>query len=317
MILTNEQILSIAFGAVETSIDEKGIRFYKCTEKQRKAWYEKREVLGERASGSTGVRLDFHTNSQSFAFSVICSGKYELYVDGLMRHQMFMKDGEEKRFELSDPLGNKKDSYRVTLYFPSHDVYGTLSRVELDDGATFTPHKYDMKWLFIGDSITQGWAALVDSLSNSATGSSAVSVTGVNLSPLSTTKTAPLSWWTNPNCPLLCPKWMTSSPPAPANRRWRRRRTGWNMSIPATAEKAAAKPTPCPSGRVPAGTICAISTPATTIRRGRRIKKNTGCRWICTSAVLNTLCCTCSMPASGTKCCTIWALFPPKNPSRS
>ena len=82
-----------------------------------------------------------------------------------MRHQMFMKDGEEKRFELSDPLGNKKDSYRVTLYFPSHDVYGTLSRVELDDGATFTPHKYDMKWLFIGDSITQGWAALVDSLS--------------------------------------------------------------------------------------------------------------------------------------------------------
>ena len=37
--------------------------------------------------------------------------------------------------------------------------------IELDDGAFVRPHKYDCKMLFIGDSITQGWASSLDSYS--------------------------------------------------------------------------------------------------------------------------------------------------------
>jgi lysophospholipase L1-like esterase len=40
-----------------------------------------------------------------------------------------------------------------------------LSYVELDDGATVVPHKFDCKIFFIGDSITQGWNSTYDSLS--------------------------------------------------------------------------------------------------------------------------------------------------------
>jgi lysophospholipase L1-like esterase len=38
-----------------------------------------------------------------------------------------------------------------------------LDFVELDDGASFAPHKYDSKMLFYGDSITQGYSSVYHS----------------------------------------------------------------------------------------------------------------------------------------------------------
>ena len=165
MRLTNEQIRSISFGAVHVTEDNDGLHFYKCTQKQIEAWKTHSQSLLTNSSTSTGVCLDFHTDSQSFAFRASSGRKFEIYVDGLLREQFILNEEREGRVPLSDPLGNKKDSYRVTLYFPSHDIHGALEWVELDDGATFTPHSFDRKWLFIGDSITQGWASDFDSLS--------------------------------------------------------------------------------------------------------------------------------------------------------
>lgn len=164
MKLTNEQIKSVTFGAVR-AYEENGIlHFYKCTQKQIDAWTAHREDLGYRAATSSGIRLDFHTNSQNLAFCAFQGKKFEVYVDGLLRKQIIFDTEKEAAIPLCDPLGHKKDSYRVTLYFPSHEV-GVIEWVEIDDGAYITPHEYDRKWLFIGDSITQGWAAIIDSLS--------------------------------------------------------------------------------------------------------------------------------------------------------
>ncbi len=124
-----------------------------------------RQDLFVNASASTGICLDFETNSQSFAFRASARKKFEIYVDGLLRRQFIFEEAGEARVALTDPLGHKKDSCRVTLYFPSHGERGILEWVELDDGAVFTPHSFDRKWLFIGDSITQGWASDHDSLS--------------------------------------------------------------------------------------------------------------------------------------------------------
>lgn len=165
MKLSNEQVRAITFGALRINEDSNGLHFYRLTQKQLDAWKEQREVLFERAESSAGIRLDFHTNSQSFAFRAPMGKKFEIYVDDLLRKQIILDTEKEARIPLCDPLGHKKDDYRVTLYFPSHDERGVIEWVELDDGATVTPHKFDRKWLFIGDSITQGWAALFDSLS--------------------------------------------------------------------------------------------------------------------------------------------------------
>ena len=74
---------------------------------------------------------------------------------------------------------NQDELLDTSLYYLTKDVaikvgfvddtldgdYYQLSSLELDDGATFAPHQYDVNFLFIGDSITQGWASKYDSLS--------------------------------------------------------------------------------------------------------------------------------------------------------
>lgn len=165
MTLTFEQIRQITVGAVRMEECDDGIHFYKCTQKQIDAWTRENKTLGERAAGSTGVRLDFHTTSQSMTFRVSRGFKFELYVNDLLRAQYKMSETPEVTVALDDPLANPLAEKRVTLYFPSHDCGGVLQSLELDDGATVTPHKFDLKMLFIGDSITQGWASDFDSLS--------------------------------------------------------------------------------------------------------------------------------------------------------
>ncbi len=158
MKLSNEKILSIAFGAVRVEKEEQGLRFYKCTQKQIDVWSKEREDLGERAAGCTGVRLDFHTDAEWIRFKAP-SGKFELLVDDLAVAQF--NAGEETEFYADLGKGEK----RVLLLFPSHDVAELLEWVELPDGATLIPHQYDRKILFIGDSITQGWNSGFDSAS--------------------------------------------------------------------------------------------------------------------------------------------------------
>ena len=165
MRLAFEQIKQITKGAIRITQMEDGIHFYKCTEKQIAAWTARNKDLGARAAGTTGVRLDFHTSSQHLSFATAQGNKFELYIDNILHRQFLLKDEKQASVALCDALGNRKDEYRVTLIFPSHDAGGVLEWLELDDGASVIPHIYDRKILFIGDSITQGWASKYDSLS--------------------------------------------------------------------------------------------------------------------------------------------------------
>ncbi len=167
MKLSFEEIRSITVGAIDVRKTEAGVEFFKCTDAQIAAWYKWNKDLGYRAETTTGVRLDFYTNSKTFAFKTISGIKFELLIDGMLTQRFTLGEGEsyiEKRIELSDSLGHQKDRIRVTLAFPSHTV-GRLEYVELDDGAYFERPEYKHKLLFIGDSITQGHNSKFDTLS--------------------------------------------------------------------------------------------------------------------------------------------------------
>ncbi len=165
MKLSFEQIKAVTVGAVNIAQTDDGIKFYKCTQKQIDAWYRKSEILGNRAAGTTGVRLDFHTDSKKLAFRVLGGSKYEVHIDGLVAAAYKLGAGERVELDLHDPLGHKIDECRVTIILPSHDSGAVLDYVELDDGAFVRPYRFDCKMLFIGDSITQGWASSLDSYS--------------------------------------------------------------------------------------------------------------------------------------------------------
>ncbi|MBE6607897.1 MAG: SGNH/GDSL hydrolase family protein [Ruminococcaceae bacterium] len=163
MKLTFEEIKNVTFGALSVTETEKGIRFLRSTEKQIDAWTDLYIDLGERSRVPTGVCLDFHTNSRSIAFDAL-SGKFEILVNGMQAAKYVMEElhekGESARLAITGGESN-----RITIIFPSHNAEGILRYVELDDGSLTARHEYDMKLLFIGDSITQGWASQYDSLS--------------------------------------------------------------------------------------------------------------------------------------------------------
>ena len=160
MKLTFDQIRTLLFGAVNVTEEADGLRTLKCSDATVEAWNKINPDLRKRAIAPCGIRLDFHTDSEEITFTLKGS-KFDLLVDGLLADRFF---GSEECEDFSVTLDG--DSHRITLIFPSHDcTYCRVAGLELTDGATVTPHEYSCKFLFLGDSITQGWNSDLDSLS--------------------------------------------------------------------------------------------------------------------------------------------------------
>ncbi len=156
MKLSLEQIKNLTVGAVEIEQTADGIYFYKMQKCQVDAFYALSEILGFRAKTTTGIRLDFETDSKFLAFEVKSGGRFEYFIDGVYQGTVPITDGYAK-IDLAKPC-------RITLCFPSHEI-GVVDNVELSDGASIVRHIFDKKALFIGDSITQGWNSGIDTLS--------------------------------------------------------------------------------------------------------------------------------------------------------
>ena len=153
-----EQIKSVTVGAVQ--IEEKNGEFHFCkmTVNQIEAFRDISVAQYNNARATTGIRLDFHTDSPYVKYATITDGNYELAIDGCLTNKTRAAKGEEINYTL--PEGE----HRVTLCLPAHGCPGGLSYLEIADGATLTRHKFDRKFLFIGDSITQGWKSEIDNL---------------------------------------------------------------------------------------------------------------------------------------------------------
>ena len=162
MKLSFSEIKKIIFGAPYAEETDEGMRFYKYRPELADVWAAHSSVLGDRALATTGVRLDFHTNSKRMSIEIEAPKKFEIYINGILRYSM--RECASLSVRLDGVFGEVLEEAHVTVYFPSHGI-GVLKSLELDDGAYVTPHEFDRKILFMGDSITQGWEAKYDSLS--------------------------------------------------------------------------------------------------------------------------------------------------------
>ena len=159
MKLTFEQIKEITFGTARIWQDENGIQFRRCTQAQIDYWYTKREAWGDGSARTTGISLDFHTDSPWLTMTMGGSNQLDIWVDGILYH-CHLATSPDLHLEL--PEGE----HRVTIVFPSHsNDRPWLEGLELADGASLRPHTFDRKILFLGDSITQGWCSSRDSFS--------------------------------------------------------------------------------------------------------------------------------------------------------
>ena len=151
------KIRSLTVGAVSVEELEDGIHFYKMQKCQSDAFFALSAILGQRALTTTGIRLDFETDSKFLSFDIKSGRRFEYLIDGVYKGMLTSDECGHARIDLDSPC-------RLTLCFPSHEV-GVIDNVCLSDGANAIRHAFDKKVLFIGDSITQGWNSGIDTLS--------------------------------------------------------------------------------------------------------------------------------------------------------
>lgn len=148
MKLSFEQICAITTGAVKIWQQEDGsFRFYRLTEQQQEGFIARNANFGPRVISTAGIRLDFYTDSRTVLVETVNAGPWEVMVDGLPRYYL----QEQGRITVSLPEGES----RVTVLLPNHKPTA-LKFIQMDEGATVRPYTYSKKFLFLGDSITQG-----------------------------------------------------------------------------------------------------------------------------------------------------------------
>jgi lysophospholipase L1-like esterase len=156
--LTLDEIIEISVGSPNIKIKDGAVHFYKATDEQMEAYGPEGSGMRNNATGSTGVRLDFTTDSSTFAFKSASGGRYELYINGEFRGQITNSSTQV----FSTTLDTSEGENRITLFLPNGGI-GSISMVQLDRGATCERQKFDRKFLIIGDSITQAWPTSIDS----------------------------------------------------------------------------------------------------------------------------------------------------------
>lgn len=160
MKLDFDTIKKITVGAVDIYQEDGFYHFEKCTKEQLALWKSFSDFLFSTASAQTGIRFDLNTNSTFVRVSGEDGGKIDVYVNGQLTNNLVFPVGA---FSFEIKLQNNKEN-RVQIYLPAHSV-AKISEIEIDDGCFVTPHAFKKKILFSGDSITQGYNSLHDSLS--------------------------------------------------------------------------------------------------------------------------------------------------------
>ena len=158
MRLSFEKIKEISVGAVEIWQETDGVYFGKCTKDQIAVYAECAPWLVANAKATTGCKLDFHTDGSALILKVNDGGRYEIKInERLLISQKGEADGDGFCFRL--PLGNEGEWKRVTVSLPMHGAGGVIRSVEIENASAVVRHAFDRKFLFLGDSITQGWNA--------------------------------------------------------------------------------------------------------------------------------------------------------------
>ena len=160
MILTNEELKNIYFGAYEFEETEDGyLQSFQYNKKQVEYFKGAFEMWYERCTASSAKTLEFTTTATelSFDYKFIwkCSpDSFELMVDGLVTDILYVKDAADEgtiKWNLAE--GEKK----VIIYLPAD---ATVLIRNFTVNAEVKRATKNEKVLWLGDSITQGYGPL-------------------------------------------------------------------------------------------------------------------------------------------------------------
>lgn len=153
MKLTPEQIQEFSCGHIACSYENDMFTYARFTPGQVDDFEKRFAVFRERCERSTGVRIEFETDSQSILVDVAAAGRYELLMNGLA--VQYKECTANDSLYATFPEGNK----HITIMLPWNSR-GALKLIMLDEGSYVRHHEFKRKFLFLGDSITQGASAI-------------------------------------------------------------------------------------------------------------------------------------------------------------
>ena len=169
MKLNEQQIALIARGYASIETVDGEFVFHRFTKKQEQYYFETspRDFF-KKALATSGVNLDFYTDSSSFSFSYTVSSAssrrfyyFDIYIDGVLKRHLGEDNMWINKGTISVALPEGR--HRVTLWLPCLSA-ARLSDVTVDDGSSLEAVPYARKMLCFGDSITQGYDAIYPSL---------------------------------------------------------------------------------------------------------------------------------------------------------
>ena len=178
MKLSLEQIKKLTNGVARVEEKDGLIVLSRFTEEQQKLYQRISEDFYKKTFCTSGVNLRFKTDSKTIKFDFVlewfCSRSYfavEILVDGKV-HTVYKNYNEDEMVgvysaikyefsqdnEISCELGDGEKVVEIILPW---NFNLKLKGVYLDDGATIEPVKRSKRWLIYGDSITQGYDAIL------------------------------------------------------------------------------------------------------------------------------------------------------------
>lgn len=166
MKLAFEQIQSAARGVARVEEIDGQINFFRFTAEQDAYYARRNPDLHLRSRATSGVILEFDTDSESLTLSVETtpgsSRQYtvhSIFINGERIGQLdcsMPEDAASARYSGTFALGI--GTKRIKILFP-WAVCSKLESLILDDNASFTPVQKNKTILIFGDSITQGYDA--------------------------------------------------------------------------------------------------------------------------------------------------------------
>lgn len=169
MILGLEQLRELTHGALRVYEKDGEVCFGRFTEEAVRYYEGVREDFHRKTFATSGVRLEFMTDSTSLSFAyhtAYASSRrfyyFDVMVDGVLVDHFGHVQVAEVRSEYS--LALAEGTHTVCIYFPNLASLA-IRDFTLDDGAMVAPVSRPVKLLCYGDSITQGYDAIYASQS--------------------------------------------------------------------------------------------------------------------------------------------------------
>lgn len=163
------KIKEITFGAVDYFVEDDYLAFSRFFESERNTYKDEPDMV-RKTKSTAGIKMDFITDGDelSFDYRLIKSSSrqmafFDVYINGAFVESVGRNGASEfydAKYDRELPKGEK----RITVYFPN--LYALrIKNFDISNFKILKPFEYDMSMVFYGDSITQGYDAMMPSYS--------------------------------------------------------------------------------------------------------------------------------------------------------